>query len=114
MKRLAVLAVLVGCGEEWLEATPREVCDQVGYSIAARTMACEDDPELAIERQERVGRQWRCIAEGAPAPIEDYYHCPVAINELSCPEVRELGDDLQAWLEVSSACDYVLEPKGAR
>ncbi len=111
MTRLIPVLLLAGCAPEWLDAEPREVCDQVGYSIASRTMACEGDADLAIKRQQGIRSRFKCVAEDWPAPIEDYYHCPVTINQLPCSDVRDFGNDLDAWLTVSSACEFVLEAK---
>jgi len=112
MRRLLPLLV-AGCASTWEEMPVRQVCDDVGFAVAARTMACTGDADLAQRREEDLLASYDCTVVSLDEPIDRYYHCPVAVQALTCPEVRAAGDDLASWLDASWVCGHILEPLDA-
>lgn len=102
-----VLAALLACAIE--DAKPEEVCNDVGYSIASRTLDCTGDTELANRRYERYSKRYECLVRRPDRePIDEYYRCVVHVGSLSCADVKRFGDDLDRWLDGSPACPAFL------
>jgi len=96
-------------------------CREVGYSIAWRTFACTNDPDLANERHALFEEQYECIEVDFPTVDVDnqylldaednpanWYHCAFVVGELACELVDAYGDDLDAWLQSSDSCGRVV------
>lgn len=81
-----------------------EVCDNVGFAIASRTLACAGDPELANARYERFASSTRCAVT---SPNDVSFDCVRAVNAKRCDEVSALGDDFAAWIATSSTCPSI-------
>jgi len=80
-----------------------DLCDEVGYGIAARTLDCTDDQDLANRRYEQFDKQLTCaVGDIDRAPVDDYMRCPIATNEVPCPELKAFGDDLVGLVEAAS------------
>jgi hypothetical protein len=110
--RVWLVAVASACDQPWLEMEPGRVCDDVGYAISARTFECLDDEAEAQRRFDGLREAYDCLVDSLEEPIDRYYHCPVAINAMTCAEVRRAGDDLSAWLDASASCAVILAPVG--
>lgn len=104
-----LLFVAAGCADTWEPMAPSQVCDDVGFAIASRTMECTGDAALAAARSEAFDQAYRCRVQGLEEPIDRYYHCPVSVYGLSCADVEAFGDDLSAWLTASSVCGVILD-----
>lgn len=108
-RTLALIPLVAGCDQPWLDMEPDRVCDDVGFAIAARTFECLDDEELAQDRFDAFERAYACRVRSLDEPIDRYYHCPVEVNAIDCPSVRKFGGDLDLWLQRSSVCAVILE-----
>ena len=95
------------------------LCDEIGYAIAGRTQTCTGDTALAQQRFEAFADQYTCrevpvetlgADTSAPVAPQDTFACPLAIRNIPCALVEELGDDLDAWLSASEMCDYLTTP----
>lgn len=121
MRRLGLVAVglgaLLGC-ESHRVMDPDQPCLEAGYAIASRTYECTDDNALANARYEAFADDYACIPhvldDNGNIPVQDLFHCGYLIRTLSCDDVEAFGDDLDAWLSVSPACQLVVEyPDGS-
>jgi len=108
------LSVLVACTSlEGMQAD--QPCLEAGYAIASRTFDCTEDGDLANERYERFVDEMACIPHpleeeegGKTNPQKDLFHCAYVIRTLSCEDADAFGDELDAWLSVSPACNLVV------
>ena len=50
---------------------------------------------------------------GATIGPEDLFSCAFTLRNVPCETVKELGDDIGAWLNLDPGCSWVAEPKGA-
>ena len=74
-----------------------DVCEQVGFAIASRTLACSGDTTLANSRFEDFQASTQCTSDSV---ADLYFSCVRAVNAKSCPEVTQLADDFDRWIEV--------------
>lgn len=90
-----------------------QVCRDTGYAIAARTLDCEGDRELADERYAAFRADYRClVSDLGRDPVDVYYHCVAEISRAGCQEVRRFNDDLRRYLALSPACAQFLSGPG--
>ncbi len=81
----------------------QEICDEVGYGVAARTLACTDDAALANARFEAYRDQLTCtIQDPERAPVDKYLTCAAAVNNVSCDAVERYGDDVVSLVASAS------------
>jgi hypothetical protein len=106
---LAPAIMLGACGEP-VELEGQDLCDEVGYAIANRTFQCENDPELGNRRYEQFQRDYRCQEKVAFEESRDGSICP--IDELTCDEVKENGQDLEWWLGASNCSSWFSRADG--
>jgi hypothetical protein len=106
------------------------ICEDVGYAISERTLACQDDEELALARYHEWEDRSVCLLSSDDPPednpdgilpmvesdygaetarLERLYSCVAAIGELDCTAVERRGDELAWWLSAAPACDGVAE-----
>lgn len=112
MRRMTFLLALpaLGCSHNLVELPPDQPCLDAGYNIAARTFECTGDADLANARFEVFRDQFRCKPVDVQTdPVDEYFHCSVAIGALSCDQVDRFGDNIACWMSVSSACPYIIE-----
>lgn len=102
MTRLLVLPLLLaGCG--------RVPCGDVGRAISEQTLTCEGNAAIGHGRARALKYLGTCPnGEGWWDPWGVPARCVTAIEALECGEVRALGDDLDAWLATSAACDELV------
>jgi len=106
------LGALWGC-ESHRVMDPEQPCLEAGFAIASRTYDCTDDGDLANARYEAFEETFECIphelTDDPTIPVQDLFHCGYVIRTLSCDEADAFGDELAAWLQVSPACNLVVE-----
>ncbi len=101
MNRLLLPLLLAGCG--------RVPCGDVGRAIADQTLTCEGSAALGITRARALEYMGTCPNdEGWWDPFGVPKRCVSAIEGLECAEVKALGNDIEAWLATSPACDDLL------
>ena len=123
---LAALAALA-CFFAWScagyqELDDDEICKEVSYSIANRTLTCTGDSELANTRHDQFVARYRCIATDPPGQKDtvDYgettasdagvsfstqLDCAIKVREVDCALVKAYGDDVGRWVkEASPSC----------
>ncbi|MBK7584082.1 MAG: hypothetical protein IPI67_28275 [Myxococcales bacterium] len=102
-----IVSLLLTCkGYEELE--PDDICQETGFSIANRTVTCTDDTELGNARYEKFRDQYRCIAQ---LDTGSGFQCAISLRKLSCTDVKQFGDDLDAWLAAGIDCATIVENK---
>jgi len=88
---------------------PERVCEEVGYAIANRTVACDQGHDLAVARYDRFKAAYSCVAgPNEEEPVDSFYTCPVNIGRIPCDQVELFGDDLDLWLSVDEVCGEFL------
>lgn len=91
---------------------PDRVCEEVGYSIANRTVSCEQGHEKAVARYDKFQADYSCVAgSNEEEAVSSFYTCPVNIRKISCEQVELFGDDLDLWLSVDEVCGEFLVHK---
>lgn len=101
------------CGDPYQEFPLDQVCRDVGYAIAARSLDCTSDPDLAQRRYDQFKGQYRCLVTDLRRdPIDVYYHCTSQISGMSCEQVQAFGDDIRQYLHLSPTCAQFLEGPG--
>lgn len=109
----ASLLWLVCCAEiEPLE--PQQLCDEAGYSLANRTLACTDDRDLANKRYERLRDEYACKATAPTGANDPQVGCAQKLLAMDCDKVRTFGDDLDAWLRDSPECNTMFARKDGK
>jgi len=109
----AGLGTLLGCTSlEGMEA--EQPCLEAGWAISSRTFDCSGDGERANARYERFLDEMACIPHelGDEGPTKlarekDLFHCAYVIRTLTCADVADFGDEIDAWMSVSPACNLV-------
>jgi len=112
-RRLLLLAAAAGC--QFPEMEPEQACLEAGYAVAARTLACTGDTELANERARALFDAYPCALDALPEDTGDaarHFSCARAINEAGCEEVLASGDDMAWWLGLSPSCRAIFEGAG--
>lgn len=106
----AAIVVLAVPGCQSIDEMPGDQpCKDAAFGMASRTYECSGDAELANARYERFASEYKCIDVDPSSPdTGNYFHCSVAIGELTCEQVEQLGEDLDKWFAVSNACAYVI------
>jgi hypothetical protein len=105
--------VALGCGDSYSAMPTDQVCRDTGFAIAARTLDCENDPDLADERYEAFREDYRCLVRDLERdPVDVYYHCVSRISQASCTQVRRFDDNLRRYLELSPTCAQFLSGPG--
>jgi len=111
-----VLAGTLACrlSQEPEDVGAGELCDEIGYSISNRTLACSGDASLAKKRFDDFGGQYTCpeVSPSAPgaagafdAPLsQPQLDCAGALFALPCEQVAAFGDNLEAWLASQPPC----------
>lgn len=102
-------ALWLACGVDLEMIDSDEPCKSVGYSIAARTRICADDEELAKKRYASFLGSFHCTAglgdttgEGGP------FACSIAVNAMTCAQVKSCGDNLACWLSAFPSCQKLM------
>jgi len=105
------LWTLAACSYPALE--PAQLCDEVTHAVAARTLACTDDEDLATERAAAF-EPWTCSFEaGSAFTVEralELYQCPADLMTVPCEAVEAQGDVPAWWLDQSPLCPQVWFP----
>jgi hypothetical protein len=107
---LALVALFFAACSTQVELSPSEVCDNVGYAIASRTLDCTSSATLANARYDAFTATMKC---GATKALTADFACSYAVGTASCSEVLALRDDFSAWLARSSTCAHLF-PSGGR
>jgi hypothetical protein len=90
-----------------------QVCRDTGYAIAARTLDCEGDVDLADQRYEAFRKRYECqVRDLERDPVDVYYHCVAKISEANCTRIHNFGNDLERYLQLSPACAQFLSGPG--
>lgn len=100
---VAPLFTLGGCTVYDVDAG--EPCRQAGYSIASRIYACTGDEAKANAAYERFSSEYACLL---PAEAPSSYACAIALNDATCADVEQRGDDLDRWVGSSRECVALL------
>lgn len=94
-----------------------EVCRDVGYSIANKTLECTDDVSLSNERYENFMKQYHCLVSDLPSDealldgvisdpprdlVGEQYECASGILNLTCAQIGAFGEDYSKWLVSAS------------
>ena len=113
---LAAISILaVGACNPLTELPSERVCEEVGYAIANRTLACTGDTTLANDRYDLFEAEYACRAgENADEPVQSFYTCPGSIRKIPCEQVTVWGDDLDKWLQVDPVCGEFLTHNDGR
>lgn len=107
----AAAVLLCGCNPNQ-PLPPERVCDEVGYSIANRTVSCEQGHDVAVARYDRFQAEYSCVAgSNDEEPVNAFYTCPANIRKIPCDQVALFGDDLDLWLSVDEVCGEFLTHK---
>jgi hypothetical protein len=110
---LALVACLTACGESYKGMGRDQVCRDTGYAIAARTLDCEGDSDVAEARYNAFLEDYECLVKDLQRdPVDVYYHCVAEISAASCTQVRRFEDDLPRYLALSPACAQFLSGPG--
>lgn len=96
-----VLAAAVAACTNESDREAGDVCEQVGFAIASRTLACSGDTTLANSRFEDFQASTQCTSDSV---ADLYFSCVRAVNTKSCAEVTQLADDFDRWIDTSSTC----------
>ena len=133
MRIIALSGALLG-GCDPIEPMPSDLpCREAGYAIAARTTQCTGDAALGQARYERFRAQYACIRWQADDPrlaesvsisggggldtggtphAADLWSCAFTLRNVPCELEPELGDDIDAWMDLDPGCSWVAKPKG--
>ena len=103
MKPLLLLPLVLlssGC-----EALFGASCGDVGRAISEKTLDCEGSSSMGIGRARALQFTYACPLDRWWDPGGASGACVDAIADLDCDTARAYGDDLEAWLSTSAACD---------
>lgn len=110
---LALLGWLTSCGESYRGMPTDQVCRDTGYAIAARTLDCEGDRDLADARYESFRENYECLVRDLERdPVDVYYHCVAEISGADCTQIARFKNNLSRYLRLSPACAQFLSGPG--
>ena len=98
---LLALALAAAACTNQSDREAADVCEQVGFAIASRTLACSGDTALANSRFEDFQASTQCTSDSV---ADLYFSCVRAVNAKSCAEVSQLADDFDQWIDTASTC----------
>jgi hypothetical protein len=110
---LSLLVTLVRCAEVE-PAKGDEICQEAGFSIANRTLACTSDQDLSNARYERLRGEYDCKAADPSSHTDTQVECPRALLAVTCEQVATLGEDLDAWLRSDPKCQAMFARKDGK
>lgn len=94
--------VLVGC-VAIQPLSGDDICDEVGFAVAAKTLDCTDNDALANRRYEQFQKQLTCtVVNPERAPVDKYLECAVAVNSMGCETHLGFGEDIIRMVSASS------------
>lgn len=91
---------LSSCGS-FEPVTAQDLCDEVGYAIAAKTLECSGDADQANRAYEDYRAQSSCPGGNEPVEVGTT-SCSEEVLNVSCDTVNVAIDDLGSW--VPSSC----------
>lgn len=99
---MPLLSLLLSCAAIH-PISGEDVCNEVGFTLAKRTLDCTGDADRANEAYERFTREMTCdVGDPYRAPMDRYLQCPALVGELACADIEAHGDDLVALLSLAS------------
>ena len=118
MVRVLVVAMTVGAFSAcaFPEMPPDQACLEAGYAIASRTVECTGDAALANERYDALFEAHTCALTELPRRTEDaakHFTCAAAMNDATCADVIDNGDDLDWWLSLDTSCRTIFGLEGS-
>lgn len=111
---LAASLLWLVCCAEVEPLGPQELCDEAGFSLANRTLACTDDRGLANKRYERLRDEYACKATTPAGSQDPQVGCAQKLLALGCDKARAFGDDLNAWLRDIPECKTMFARKDGK
>lgn len=109
----ALLLAATRCAEVQ-QASGQDICDEAGFAVSNRTLACSGDQGLSNARYEKLRADYLCTAAEPTSDRDAQVDCPRSLLALSCDQVNAAGDDLDRWLRDIVPCSTLFARKDGK